>query len=313
MPAPVNLLPLLIRLLDETPDAFGILNAANEVVFCNQRLADVFGLPQEQVLGKTHRQLMQEAYHNGRGIRIEADDFDAWIRDVESRQRTEKVRVFESDMHNGCWLQVTQLMLDDYLILMGTDITALKSTEHKLNRALQELQQLAATDPLTQVANRRSFFERAGEELIRAHRYQRPLSLVVLDIDYFKQINDLYGHQTGDDVLTWVAAFYQQRLRRSDFFARLGGEEFVILLPETDSRTALDLAERLRQELEQEIPQILPAGAPALTISAGISLLEIHGDTIQTLLSRADAALYQAKARGRNCCELAPPWPAGNA
>lgn len=304
-----DLFPLLIRLLEESPDAFGILDGNNQVIFCNQRLADIFGLQRAQAIGKTHRQLMQEAFHNGLGIRIEADDFDAWITDVESRQRSEKVRVFESDMHSGKWLQVTQLVIDDYLILMGTDITPLKDTEHKLHRALQELQQLAHTDPLTQIANRRSFFIRAGEELMRAHRYQRPLSLVLLDLDYFKQINDLFGHQTGDDVLSWVAAFYLERLRRTDFLARMGGEEFVILLPETDSLTALELTDRLRAELAVGIREILPADAPALTISAGISLLELQGDTIQTLLSRADAALYQAKALGRNRCELAPPWP----
>ncbi|WP_430460205.1 diguanylate cyclase [Thalassolituus sp. LLYu03] len=311
MTKPDDLDPILEKMLDVTPDAFGVFDPENRLVFCNQNMARVFGLDRDEALGRTHRELMHEAFHNGLGVNIESDDFEAWINDIESRQRSQPVRIFESDAVSGRWHKITQVTIDNYMVLVSTDISELKQTEYELRKAMDDLHHAANTDPLTLIANRRHFFEVAGVELARAQRYHHPLSLLLLDIDHFKNINDQYGHHAGDQVLKFFAAFYRDNLRKVDFIARFGGEEFVVLLPETGLSEAAMLADRLRSRLADERIYTMPEDKSlTITVSTGVSLFEGAGDTIQTLLSRADEALYRAKRQGRNRCEVARPWPA---
>jgi diguanylate cyclase (GGDEF)-like protein len=165
----------------------------------------------------------------------------------------------------------------------------------------QQLELLASTDPLTGVVNRRRFFHTAEAELYRARRYDRPLVLALVDIDHFKRINDTYGHAVGDDTLKTLAHAFANRLRRSDLFARFGGEEFVCLLPETALGDGLRLCERLRQMVETIKLQIPGKSEPfGFTISVGVADLQHEGDSLNQLLARADAALYKAKRDGRN-------------
>jgi diguanylate cyclase (GGDEF)-like protein/PAS domain S-box-containing protein len=165
----------------------------------------------------------------------------------------------------------------------------------------QQLELLASTDPLTGVVNRRRFFHAAEAELYRARRYDRPLVLALVDIDHFKRINDTYGHAVGDDTLKTLAHAFANRLRRSDLFARFGGEEFVCLLPETQLGDGLRLCERLRQMVETIKLQIPDKSDPfGFTISIGVADLQHEGDSLNQLLARADAALYKAKRDGRN-------------
>lgn len=165
----------------------------------------------------------------------------------------------------------------------------------------QQLEVLASTDPLTGVVNRRRFFHTAEAELYRARRYDRPLVLALVDIDHFKRINDTYGHAVGDDTLKTLAHAFANRLRRSDLFARFGGEEFVLLLPETQLGDGLRLCERLRQMVETIKLQIPDRAEPfGFTVSIGVADLQHEGDSLNQLLARADAALYKAKRDGRN-------------
>ncbi len=165
----------------------------------------------------------------------------------------------------------------------------------------QQLEVLASTDPLTGVVNRRRFFHIAEAELYRARRYDRPLVLALVDIDHFKRINDTYGHAVGDDTLKTLAHAFANRLRRSDLFARFGGEEFVLLLPETQLGDGLRLCERLRQMVETIKLQIPDRAEPfGFTVSIGVADLQHEGDSLNQLLARADAALYKAKRDGRN-------------
>ena len=165
----------------------------------------------------------------------------------------------------------------------------------------QQLELLASTDPLTGVVNRRRFFHTAEAELYRARRYDRPLVLALVDIDHFKRINDTYGHAVGDDTLKTLAHAFANRLRRSDLFARFGGEEFVCLLPETQLGDGLRLCERLRQMVETIKLQTPGKNEPfGFTISVGVADLQHEGDSLNQLLARADAALYKAKRDGRN-------------
>jgi diguanylate cyclase (GGDEF)-like protein len=162
-----------------------------------------------------------------------------------------------------------------------------------------EVQRQAITDPLTGVYNRRGFFELGKREVERAHRFGRPLTAMMIDIDLFKQINDTQGHLIGDQVLAGVASTIEHELRQVDLPGRFGGDEFIALLPETDLDHAYQAAERLRQSLSRGA--YLTENEPVhITASIGLAQLEQSGDTLETLIERADQALYAAKQAGRN-------------
>lgn len=162
-----------------------------------------------------------------------------------------------------------------------------------------ELDVLASTDPLTGALNRRSFFARGEVEFERARRYQRPLTMLVIDLDHFKAVNDTFGHDGGDAVLVALTESLSADLRASDLFGRIGGEEFVILLHETDVATAEALANRLRLDVSGlAIPT--HRGIATITISIGAAGSDTASTTIRSLFERADEALYTAKDRGRN-------------
>ena len=167
----------------------------------------------------------------------------------------------------------------------------------------QEAQRLSVTDPLTGLWNFRYFQLQADRELESAARFERPLSLLIIDLDHFKTVNDRFGHQVGDDVLVEVARRIQAATRVPDVVARYGGEEFVVLLPGTDAPGAVATAERIRVAVSASRIVITTAQdiAPmAVTCSIGVSEHPVHGTTVAGLLRSADAAMYQAKAQGRD-------------
>jgi diguanylate cyclase (GGDEF)-like protein/PAS domain S-box-containing protein len=166
--------------------------------------------------------------------------------------------------------------------------------------AEQQLVKLATTDPLTVLYNRRHFFELAEMEIARSKRYGRPLACIMFDIDFFKRINDSYGHLFGDRVLQAMVWRCRENIRRVDIFARYGGDEFIILLPETGSRRSKQLADRLCSGF-QEQPLKIDENEVFITLSMGLA--SIQGSAalaLDTLLNCADKALYDAKAKGRN-------------
>jgi diguanylate cyclase (GGDEF)-like protein len=163
----------------------------------------------------------------------------------------------------------------------------------------RETQNLAATDPLTGQLNRRTFFELAQREIDRYQRFGRPLSWIMFDVDWFKQINDRYGHSAGDQVLFSIAERCCQVIRHVDVFGRYGGDEFVILLPETGHEMARDVAERIRVFISKN-PIMTDAGPVHVSISMGITQATSDTDDLGLLLNRADQALYKSKRAGRN-------------
>jgi diguanylate cyclase (GGDEF)-like protein len=166
-------------------------------------------------------------------------------------------------------------------------------------RLFEATQQMAITDPLTGLYNRRRFMELAQQEFERARRYKRRLSLMMFDIDHFKQVNDSYGHLAGDQVLQSLAALCKQKLREADPIGRYGGEEFVALVIEADRPKAYLVGERLRREVEN-MRISTPEGEIRITVSVGIASLTKDVPDLQTLISHADQALYLAKQKGRN-------------
>lgn len=175
---------------------------------------------------------------------------------------------------------------------------------HK-ERAVAQQRELAARDPLTGVANRRALMEALRRHVALAVRQRLPLSVLMIDIDFFKQVNDRYGHIAGDAVLCAVAERIGERLRAEDVLGRYGGEEFMILLPHTGADGALRLAEYLRSDIGQS-PIIFGDGDIRVTLSIGIcGRVPLHVEDADFILAAADRALYVAKANGRDRCESA--------
>jgi diguanylate cyclase (GGDEF)-like protein len=193
----------------------------------------------------------------------------------------------------GRFNQETVERLRDFASLLGTSI---RNTEDR--RLLTEM---ATSDPLTGLANHRTFHERLQTEVARALRHGRPLSLVLLDLDQFKEINDTAGHGAGDKVLEAVAAELQQVARTEDVLARIGGDEFALLLPETPSMDALSFVERVRSTIAAQ-----PLQGYRVTLSAGISDIS-HANGPDQLFRFADGALYWSKAKGRDCAWIYDP------
>lgn len=180
------------------------------------------------------------------------------------------------------------------LIGISTDITAAYHLRLKL-------QQLVNSDPLTGLFNRRSFTSFCEHEFSRATRYFQPFSLMIIDIDLFKAVNDTYGHLVGDEVIKRVANICKDSVREADVVARIGGEEFAILLPETDIDAAYVLAERLRDAQQQCDEQ----QGPSITISIGVAMLCSQDKTFLETFQRAVNALYSSKNVGRNSVNVA--------
>ena len=169
----------------------------------------------------------------------------------------------------------------------------------------EEAQRLSITDGLTGLWNYRYFTMTIGKEIERAARFSRPLALLLLDLDHFKLVNDVYGHQRGDAVLVELAARVRGQVRDVDTVARYGGEEFVVILPETDEEGAVLAAERIRAAVRRR-PFGEPGEAPLeVTVSVGVSVFPVHGAGASSLLRRADEALYTAKREGRDTWRLA--------
>ncbi|MFO7954829.1 GGDEF domain-containing protein [Thioalkalivibrio sp.] len=196
-------------------------------------------------------------------------------------------------------------------------VVALTHSSVENIRRITRLEHESITDPLTGLFNRRHMDRRLDEEVSRARRYGQPLSLVMLDIDEFKPINDRLGHLVGDYILTTLAERMQRVLRRSDLAARFGGEEFVVIAPHTDLDAAIALGDKLRNAVAGTPitltgHQAAPPCAPdtlTVTVSVGIASLSTDppsSDTAETLIARADDALYRAKQDGRNRCEASP-------
>jgi diguanylate cyclase (GGDEF)-like protein/PAS domain S-box-containing protein len=281
---------LLDAVLNNIDALIYMKDANRRFLYANQQAAQIIGAPVERIVGSLDTDLMP---------REVADGF--WAKDqhiIASQQRhtSEETFVDAQGRRHHYWSVVvpwTPVSGTPAVIGMSTDITAL----HELK---EELQRQARTDSLTGCANRRSFLETAEHEFVRSRRQATPLCQIAIDLDHFKQINDAYGHPIGDLVLQDFSACCRTALREVDVLARTGGEEFCILLPDTDITAAHAIAERIRIMTRDCRPS--PAH-PNLQVTAsfGVSALATTDSDFQTLFARADRALYLAKDQGRDC------------
>ena len=194
--------------------------------------------------------------------------------------------------------RVTFTPYDAGVVIMMSNVTTLVNKTGELEQLNSDLRRIANTDALTQVVSRRHFLEICDQETARSARYGEPLSVVYMDIDYFKRINDRYGHAVGDEVLVKVAALTRSLVRTCDSVGRLGGEEFAILLPHAELHAAMGFAARVRDRIASTLIRI-DKQSVNVTCSFGVAQHE-PGTTVDALLNAADAALYEAKKTGRN-------------
>ena len=183
---------------------------------------------------------------------------------------------------------------------LSEKLREMESESSELRSKLESAQHHATRDTLTGLPNRLAFEDRFAHEIARCKRHHSPMTMIVWDVDLFKKINDNYGHKSGDKALVVIAKLLSKHCRATDFVARFGGEEFVMLLPDTDAKSALLVAEKLRKTVEKSSFNA-NGEKVVITLSAGISQLR-DNDSDELIFERADAGLYKAKQSGRNCC-----------
>lgn len=277
-------------------DALITINSNGRILFWNPAAERIFGYAASEVAGCDLHELLadvrdQEQAHKGMAAFAQSGK-------GAIMERTREVMARHKDGHFfPVELSVASYRLNNEWLAVGSvrDITARKDTERKL-------QEMATLDGLTGICNRRYFLELSEQELKRCRRYHRPLSMIMLDIDHFKDVNDTYGHAIGDNVLQALTQTARIILRDADIFGRLGGEEFAIILPETNLVSASHVAERLRCAISK-IKINAHHNEISITSSLGVAAINHEIHTIEMLLKYADQALYRAKNAGRNRVE----------
>jgi diguanylate cyclase (GGDEF)-like protein/PAS domain S-box-containing protein len=269
-------------------------NRVDDMVWVNGRMCEIFGYTSDEFRSVAVQSLF-----------FSDEDFEAFRKTtLETMLRGQRYAV-EREMRckNGTrsWLRITGQSVHagepaNGIIWIAEDISAQKHTESELRR-------LATTDGLTSLANRRSFIDQLEKEIARVRRFKSRASLLMVDIDHFKKINDTYGHAVGDAVLKRFAAFCLQKMRHIDVVGRLGGEEFALLLPETDEAGALLFAQRFVKFVATETLSELQG--EGFTVSIGVTQIRAEDVVPDEVLARADRALYEAKSGGRNTVRVA--------
>ena len=210
--------------------------------------------------------------------------------------------------------ELERVLLHELALMQSTtqtyrrELDQAKEQIHAQREQLEQLQADVGVDFLTKVPNRRAFDDRLREEMSRAQRYGSTFSLMVVDVDHFKNVNDMHGHQAGDRILRAIAHILDEQKRASDHLARYGGEEFVVLLPETSAERAMALAEKTRQKLEGSRFRY-GRSTIRVTVSIGVGDFDAARDNWDDLFARVDQALYEAKRKGRNQVQMASAKP----
>lgn len=284
---------LVLSGLDASGVAFALFSPEDELAYGSRAFRLLFDV---QPNALTFTDIMHHCHDKCVGPKI-GTPVEAFLDMACRKRRSSPQRAFEIDVNDGRWFLVNETLLPGgWLWHVFTDITMLKSNERVLQLARDAARLAADTDPLTGLLNRRAAMERLEAAMRVAQDDGVPLSLVLIDLDNFKSINDRYGHANGDRVLKHFAAAGRQELRGGDIFARIGGEEFLVLMPGTGMRQATDAIERLRSHMARA--ENRADLCCSYTMSAGIA--EFCGTAAEDLFERADRALYRAKHLGRD-------------
>lgn len=306
-------MPLLQGVLDAVRTGLFVLDLDQRLVLWNNWMAQHSGLAPDAVLGKRFEELFPDMI-DGRthvAVRAALENNFASLLSQTLNKAPFPLFATRADADNGLRMQqavhvmpLQSAGLARHCLVQVSDVSMAVARERKLREQALELESQTLVDGLTGIANRRRFDIHLDDEFRRAKRNGSPLSLIMIDVDSFKDYNDNYGHQRGDSCLARIAAALNGLLNRSrDLVARYGGEEFTVILPDTGEDGALQVAEAMRAEVETlQLPHAYAAVGHFVTISLGVSTLvpDQHATT-GGLIHAADRALYQAKRSGRNC------------
>jgi diguanylate cyclase (GGDEF)-like protein len=307
-----NSVRLLDFIVDRAHAGIFVVNREREIVLWNQFMELHSGRPADELIGKNlfdefpelPRQWLERKIENV--FILKNFSFSSW------EQRPYLFKFSHNRPVTGGFQQMQHMRQDatlmpvkddsgevKYICFTLFDVTDASIYQLQLKERTEQLKRASDHDGLTQLYNRRFIEESLAKEFGRSRRYGHTLSLILCDIDHFKQVNDNYGHLVGDEVLREVSRRLAEGVRVSDQLGRYGGEEFLVLLPETDTQGGQILAERLRQVVESEP---IESHGHSLNITISLGLTELHGGclTYEQLIHEADQALYQAKAQGRN-------------
>jgi len=278
----------LQAVVDAIPGTFYVLDDQGRFVRWNRAARELVGVPHERM---PHTRILDAISEEDRPL------IAGMLRDASANGYAEaEARVALGSGEVG-WRFLTARRVEiagkSYLVGTGLDVTERRKLE-------QELERQARTDFLTGISNRRHFLNLADLELARARRYGRPFSVLMLDLDLFKNVNDRYGHRVGDLMLQKVVEVCMQILREVDVIGRLGGEEFGIMLPETDAEQAAQVADRVRLAISGASVALPQGGSACITTSIGVATFSQQDADVDGVINRADRALYEAKRLGRD-------------
>lgn len=284
--------------VEHSPSAIVITDMNGNIEYVNPKFTELTGYTIDEVRGKTPANMYgsnRSQPEAGKGHWQTIQSGEEWRGEMLNRRKNgetywEAVSISPITDPNG---------IVTHFVAVSEDITLRKEDEEKIKRLNTGLEQMAMTDYLTSLYNRRYFMQRGTEEFKRSWRNNQPLALLMLDIDHFKKVNDNHGHDAGDMALQQIAAALKSNMRETDILGRMGGEEFAVLLPNTLSNEAALLAERLRQSVEHLSFEV-PSASLSVTISIGVVMISGEMSGIDDVLKNADAAMYKAKRYGGN-------------
>ena len=288
----------LASLRDDTDVLIALYDHDDRLRYANRAFRSTFHIEDDET--PLWPDLMRRNHTLGRGTVISVRDFDAWVVSAQSRRGKIPFRAFETDVVGGRWLWMTETVnRSGWMLCIANDITDLRADERTLRQDRDFALKASQTDDLTGISNRRYMMAQL-EAMIRSQPVGGPVSgcISILDIDFFKGINDRYGHQTGDEILLDFARRVYPIVRRHDCFGRIGGEEFMLIFPETTLAESEWIVARVLETVRTARP-LLSVPLFSYTCSAGIAALQL-GETAKEIYSRADAALYDAKHSGRD-------------
>ncbi|MEA3096735.1 GGDEF domain-containing protein [Caballeronia mineralivorans] len=294
----------LLRALDGSHMLIAVYDADDRLVFSNSTFNHAFRLDGE-TRNLTFSDLILHAAIHQCGPRIDRGKALEFIADAQTRRRRQPgQRTFATDLLDGRWFWMTETFFETgWVIVVGSEISELKQNEQALVQARDRAMQEAQTDPLTCLANRRRTLSHLEHAISTSVCSNLPLAVALIDLDRFKSINDCYGHSAGDAVLKDFADASRNVVRRSDLVGRIGGEEFLVVLPGASADDASDVVERLRREVSDRRVRTDAGALVGYSFSAGVCELSAADDS-GAALRRADSALYAAKRAGRNCVRV---------
>ncbi len=287
----------LNMIFDSIRDPFSILDKDFTIIRVNEAYAQLKNKPVQELIGRKCFEALQDRDSVCEGCVVEKSFHSA---DPCAKDK-------HVTLHNGAdaWVEIyTYPILDEegrvsHVIEYTLDITDRKKSEEEKRRLIEKLEHLSRTDGLTGLLNRRALTESLSYEIDRAGRYDAELSILLCDIDNFKKINDRYGHDAGDRALQMISATLRTLLRKTDIAGRYGGDEFMLVLPETALQGAESLAEKLRSAMENTESLFQDSTPVRLTMSIGVSSLDEGGKSMDSLIKRADDAMYASKQAAR--------------